>query len=197
MWHFFLRDQIKDQKVLRFKHFPPFLELDLGAPVALTLEDSRHYALAGNGDADADLDADAEWESLYPGGSAGFVRLGLQRRFFGLSVYHQMHCLDSLRYAVLGRAHAARRSEGGAAGSGEKGKREVPHAQHCLNYLRQTVLCAADLTLEPEVVRGSLDVGEGLFATHVCRDWSKVHAFVEQNFEEYERWANANASTAR
>lgn len=169
-------------------HYPLTLDsqLDLGPPVALTLEDSFHYGLEGP-------DADAEWESVYPGGSAGFVRLGPNHRFFGLSVYHQMHCLDSLRFAILGREHPARRSWE-RVNSGVR-EREVPHAQHCLNYLRQTILCAADLTLEPETFPGSQDVAEGLFATHVCRDWSKVHAFVEQNFEEYEEWLRANETS--
>jgi len=99
-------------------------------------------------------------------------------------MYHQMHCLDSLRFSILGRNHPARRD------NGMKDKRMVDHAQHCLNYLRQTILCAADLTLEPEVVLGSGDVAEGLFATHVCRDWSKVHTFVEENFKEWEQWKN-------
>lgn len=165
--------------------FPNSLEIDLGPPVALTLEDSFHYTLSGE-------DADAEWESVYPGDSAGFLRLGPNRRFFGLSMYHQIHCLDSLRFAILGREHPARRSWE-SVGRRDR-KREVPHAQHCLNYLRQTILCAADLTLEPEDKLGSLDVGEGLFATHVCRDWSKVDAFVARNFEEYKEWVESNRS---
>ena len=157
--------------------FPPTLEseIDLGLPVALTLEDSRHFPLSGE-------DADAEWESIYPSNSAGFVRLGPSKRFFGLSMYHQIHCLDSLRYAILGREHPAKRM-----------RKDVPHPQHCLNYLRQTILCAADLTLEPEVQPESQDVGEGLFATHICKDWSKVHEFVEFNSEDYEKWHNTSS----
>ena len=63
----------------------------------------------------------------------------------------------------------------------------VSHAAHCLNYLRQTILCASDLTLEPELVLGSLDVGSGLGAMHICRDWSRVHDFVEQNSRDYKK----------
>jgi len=143
--------------------------IDIGPPVVLSLEDSRHYPLDGP-------DADAEWESSFPGNSDGFVWVGPNKRFFGLSVYHQIHCLDSLRFSILGRHHAEKRGFR---------RQAVPHEQHCLNYLRQSVLCAADLTLEPEVVLGSGDVEEGLFATHVCRDWSRVHAFVEKNDREY------------
>lgn len=214
--------------------FPPTLDLALssispefsiGDPVLLIMEDSRHYSLGsskhGSGtkaDSDRELEIDAEWESLYPGESAGFVRLGPEMRFFGLSMYHQLHCLDSLRYAIQGREHVAKRSlmSGNNQSETEKGhddgvygvssddeyrgheqkkmgrgtKRSqvhVSHAAHCLNYLRQTILCASDLTLEPELVLGSLDVGSGLGAMHICRDWSRVHDFVEQNSRDYKK----------
>ena len=147
----------------------------------MTIEDSKHYALDSP-------DADAEYRSIYPGKHLGFVRLGPKKRFFSLSMYHQIHCLDALRQAILGR-HGHGASTTPAHGS-EKVKRDVEHSHHCLNYLRQTIMCSADLTLEPEIVEGSQDVGEGLAVTHVCRDWSKVHAFIEEN----EKWAWGNES---
>lgn len=143
----------------------------------MTIENSRHYALDSE-------DADAEWQSIYPGTSNGFVRLGPRRRFYGLSVYHQIHCLDSLRWAILGREHSTR----SAHILQTEQVREIPHTHHCLNYLRQTILCNADLTLEPEVILGSNDVGEGLGVTHVCQDWSKIHQFVENNAREFDEW---------
>lgn len=163
--------------------YPNALPLDLGDPVALTIEDSRHYALDSP-------DADAEYRSIYPGKHLGFVRLGPKKRFFGLSMYHQMHCLDSLRKAILGRhGHGPAAAPTHDSDSNvHMTKRDVEHSHHCLNYLRQTIMCNADLTLEPEIVQGSQDVGEGLFVTHVCKDWSKVHAFVEEN----EKWAWGN-----
>ncbi|KAI0701952.1 hypothetical protein BC835DRAFT_1321895 [Cytidiella melzeri] len=168
----------------------PYLPIDLGEPVALVLEDSRHYALASP-------DADAEWESVYPGGGLGFVRLGPNKRFFSLSMYHQMHCLDSLRRAILGQSghHAGRGDDEKRERRGVfKPKRDIEHSAHCLNYLRQTTLCASDLTLEPEIEEGSQEVGEGLAVTHVCRDWSKVHEFVKGNWEE---WQSTNGSAPR
>ena len=161
--------------------YPNALPIDLGDPVAMTIEDSKHYALDSP-------DADAEYRSIYPGKHLGFVRLGPKKRFFSLSMYHQIHCLDALRQAILGR-HGHGASTPPAHGS-EKVKRDVEHSHHCLNYLRQTIMCSADLTLEPEIVEGSQDVGEGLAVTHVCRDWSKVHAFIEEN----EKWAWGNES---
>ncbi|KAH8101717.1 hypothetical protein BXZ70DRAFT_999655 [Cristinia sonorae] len=120
--------------------FPPYLPIQFGQNVALTLENSILYELSSP-------NTDAEYQSLYPGHHRGFVHLGPDKRFF-----------DS---ATL-------------------------HATHCLNYLRQTILCSADVTLEPEVVEGSRDVGEGVGVVHVCCDWSKVYDFVEKNEAEWE-----------
>ena len=69
------------------------------------------------------------------------------------------------------------------------------HWAHCLNYLRQTILCNPDLTLEPEIEEGSGDVGEGLHVTHVCRDWSKVHAFVSKNWDDW--WASQKGNATK
>lgn len=220
--------------------YPPYLPLPLGPPVALTLEDSRHYTLGSSpssfsspssslnssssgassthGSSSSTHDSSTyqkspaevayEWHSAYPGENLGFVRLGPKKRFFSLALYHQIHCLDSLRKAILAPAdvhsHADARNEDGNNSHGarddngrSKTKRDSAHSSHCLNYLRQTILCAADLTLEPETEEGSQDVGEGLAVTHVCRDWSKVHRFVESNFEEWWQGQRTNGSNAR
>ncbi|PSS34214.1 hypothetical protein PHLCEN_2v1724 [Hermanssonia centrifuga] len=140
----------------------------------MAIENSRHYQVDGP-------DVQLEWDSIYPGGDLGFIRLGPRKRFFGLSLYHQIHCLESLREAILGQGH----------GEGHSG---VDHSSHCLNYLRQTVLCAADLTLEPEITEGTQDVGEGIAVTHVCRDWGEVHAFVQRNWEQWEALKESNGT---
>ncbi|PSS34213.1 hypothetical protein PHLCEN_2v1723 [Hermanssonia centrifuga] len=158
--------------------YPPYLPLDLGEPVALTLENSRHFQLDSP-------DADDEWQTVYPGPNNGFLRLGPHRRFFGISLYHQMHCLESLRQAVNGKSHHHHRS---LVEHRELYKRGPQHTSHCLNYLRQTLLCAADLTLEPEIAEGVQNVGQGLAVTHVCRDWSKVHEYVKKNGEDWKEW---------
>jgi len=70
-------------------------------------------------------------------------------------MYHQLHCLESLTAGAALDA-PSRRAFWGGHGEGWV----TDHTRNCLNYLRQTILCAADLTLEPEVVEGSGDVGQ-------------------------------------
>lgn len=57
------------------------------------------------------------------------------------------------------------------------------HTHHCLNLLRQAILCASDTTLDPINYMG--DSGEpatdGVGTLHVCRDWQAVYDFVTEN----------------
>ncbi|KIM90102.1 hypothetical protein PILCRDRAFT_811816 [Piloderma croceum F 1598] len=125
----------------------------------LTVEDSIYYA----------PNATAEWHSLFPSGG-GFVRLGPEYRLFGVSMFHQLHCLDKLRRAVVQEPPS---------------EWERWHTQHCLNYVRQMFLCAASNRLEPvkDVTEG-LKV-DGLGLEHTCRDWSVLHGIAEKNFAEW------------
>jgi len=154
--------------------YPNVLPLDLGALVALTAERTAHYAMDGP-------DAAVEFLSQFPGGDLGFVRLGPQRRLFGVAMYHQMHCLDMLRVEIV------------RAGERSDDDDWVRHMHHCMSYLRQAILCAADVTLEHEVGH-TQDVGQGLGVTHVCRDWSKVYKFTDDNWEDWQRYLNETSS---
>lgn len=63
------------------------------------------------------------------------------------------------------------------------------HTQHCLNYVRQMLLCEAGTRLEPvfaaeENGKMGLKV-DGLGVDHVCRDWSLLHDAVNENFRQW------------
>ncbi|KAJ7143528.1 hypothetical protein C8R43DRAFT_953969 [Mycena crocata] len=129
-------------------------QLPLHIPsVALAIKDSDRYGLS-------DFNAYADWRTtdLFPR-SNGFVELGPE----GVAMFHQMHCLQRIRTAIV---------------QGDPGH----HTRHCLNLLRQTVLCASDTTLDP---MNSPKGTDGLGIVHVCRDWQKVYDFVEENQMKY------------
>jgi hypothetical protein len=54
------------------------------------------------------------------------------------------------------------------------------HTEHCFDYLRQAILCAADITLERVRVDGSIDIG----SPRVCKDWSRVRSMIDTNHEQ-------------
>ncbi|EMD34969.1 hypothetical protein CERSUDRAFT_107019 [Gelatoporia subvermispora B] len=133
--------------------------------VALEVVDSDRYGVQDDND----------WASVIPVGH-GFVRLGPD--YYAVSMYHQMHCLNSFR-----RMFTQARNESRAAHDAE-------HVLHCLTYLRQMVLCAADATLEPAFEAHNVDgrttqAAYGTGVTHECRDWVQVREFTEANYEMY------------
>lgn len=134
--------------------------------VALVTEETVHYRPY----------APQDWESMAPAGSRGFVRLGPQKRLFGVSMYHQLHCLLRLQQAAAD-----------SSGSDVSGTLEGGEVHHCLNYLRQALLCAANVRLEPlrrNRTSGALSTN-GIGLEHRCKDWTLVRREVKANFE---RW---------
>jgi len=90
---------------------------------------------------------------------------------------HQLHCLRALNLAFGGSSVIT-----------------DAHVQHCLNYIRQAVLCGADTTLENgDFTERDFDqkrAGE----THTCRDWSRVYRAMRENWEN---WTATNRSVAQ
>jgi Mycotoxin biosynthesis protein UstYa len=112
----------------------------------------------------------AEWNAIRPPGS-GFVFLGQEHYVFGVSMWHQMHCLNHIRAVLV---------------NGDDGS---DHTEHCFHYLRQGILCAADTTLEPGGVGMRLASGEvvatGAKDVHTCRDWKQVYDWMGDQHKDW------------
>ncbi|CAJ2511956.1 Uu.00g075810.m01.CDS01 [Anthostomella pinea] len=89
---------------------------------------------------------------------------------FTTSATHQLHCLFAIvqTYSGLTSGH------------------EIPddhhwHMIHCFDYMRQAIMCSADMALEglettfPDHNGGS----DGWDSKHVCRDWNQVKSYLE------------------
>ena len=139
-------------------------------PVLMTVEESVHYALDG-------IASVYDWASNSPPG-VGYVRLGSNHRTFCVSMFHQLHCLRLLRVSLTDPSHPLS---------------NMHHSQHCLNYIRQMVLCSPDLTLEPyDPLEKDFDQ-DRVGVTHVCRDWSAVYAELTDNWNRWEQFQNSTA----
>ncbi|KAE9364268.1 hypothetical protein N431DRAFT_473864 [Stipitochalara longipes BDJ] len=131
-----------------------------------------------------DATADQAWEDLVPLG-AGYLRVPNPRQYelppsyplndtkehsevYQASVIHQLHCLAYIRARSRGC------DNGEMIPDSEKDDSHF-HIVHCLEYLRQAIVCHADTTLEQGLLSGNF-VGEG--ALHQCRDWSAVTEFL-------------------
>ncbi|KAH7069800.1 hypothetical protein BKA63DRAFT_88941 [Paraphoma chrysanthemicola] len=84
-----------------------------------------------------------------------------------VSVFHQLHCLSYL-------AEHFQRGYGGI----ELTEEVAHHSAHCFNYVRQGLMCNADVTLE-----GKTEAGPGEGSEHECVDYDVLL-----------KWANDNAA---
>ncbi|KAK7434200.1 hypothetical protein VKT23_020330 [Stygiomarasmius scandens] len=130
-------------------------------------------------------DAHVHWESILPPGGRGYIKLGGHKELFGISFYHQLHCLVRLRAVFAGEDE------------------DMGHVKHCFNYLRQAITCNADITLEPgrtihsEGPDGKMEsmVVGGYDVQHQCRDatpvWNYLNEKWAQDFPNYDPMAHA------
>ncbi|KIP09674.1 hypothetical protein PHLGIDRAFT_126117 [Phlebiopsis gigantea 11061_1 CR5-6] len=103
-----------------------------------------------------------EWAALYPGN--GLVHLGRDQEPHTVAMLHQLRCIDFVRDQIT-RPAAAR--DGG-------------QTRHCMNYLREMLMCHADDTLDAyQYVHKT----RALDAQPVrrCRDWRAVYERVERS----------------
>jgi hypothetical protein len=153
--------------------YPEFYIPTLGdlAQVTMTMEESRHYAVVGP-------DAHDEWASNSPVGY-GYIRLGPEYRGFSIAMFHELHCLHVIRLVLAGsnKTHT------------------LGHMQHCLNYLRQFILCSPSLVLEPADSLTRDFETDRVGATHVCLDWSQMYTETEDNWWKWEPMRNSNGTS--
>ena len=140
--------------------FPAQLPLKLPSSGLVLTTGKPHFSLL----------ADDDWATLFPAEDGdGFIALGPHNRTFLVSMVHQMHCLDAFRvgFATNRTAESAH------------------HVEHCLRYMRQAVLCAADATLEsaqPVYRDGRWVYGaNGFGSVHRCKDWTVLRRYLEEH----------------
>ncbi|KAH9945106.1 uncharacterized protein BXZ73DRAFT_73310 [Epithele typhae] len=140
--------------------FPQFLPLPNEPKVFVPFEDTVHYLPIGN-------DSEMAWRSASSAGY-GYVRLGPEDRVFVTSMFHELHCLR-----MLNRAYSPSRG--------------VPlgHIGHCLNYIRQEVLCAPDLALEPPDLEERDFSVERTNGVHACKNWDPIYHLMDSNYHDW------------
>lgn len=135
-------------------------------PVKMRIQDTVHYQINST-------DSDDDFSFLLP--PSGHFVFGKEDpiQHHTVALFHQLRCLDTIR-----------RDYGAGQGATAAGK-------HCMNYLRQSILCLADTKLEP--VRNPYGP-QYVFLSHVygnraqfcdstvvflsdytCHDWNTVY----------------------
>ena len=102
--------------------------------------------------------------------SSSFTNVTLKP--YTVTLFHQLKCLDIIRKQYLLPPPPI-----------EPISKETVH---CMNYLRQSLLCQPSLTLEVSVDSETKASTSG-YET-VCRDWSAVYEEAERNHVAYVGW---------
>lgn len=103
------------------------------------------------------LDAAEPWAPLFPNG--GVVHLGPHNATYTVGMMHQLRCLDAIR-TQLARPRA---------------EREDQPTRHCLNYLRQVLMCRDEgLKLDAfQYAHKVMSLSQHMIRR--CKDWRPVY----------------------
>jgi hypothetical protein len=118
-------------------------------------------------------ESESEYSKLVPSGGPT-IRIPAdldpvnEEGVYTVALFHQLQCLDVIRRDYV-KNHSTELS------------------QHCLNYIRQSLLCIADTRLEP--VRAEKPPNVVILAgDYVCKDWSALYKAAEAN---QKNWRNS------
>ncbi|KAF8312634.1 hypothetical protein DL93DRAFT_2168257 [Clavulina sp. PMI_390] len=136
---------------------------------------------------------DRAWEDLYDTGISAISGAqaslllnkttpiaGLEDKYIvSLDVFHQLHCLNTLRkfqhpkrypYVVQQRYRE------------DKGYGTIDHIDHCIQAIRETLMCHADRTLDPYVKPSDRNRTQVSFESyHTCRDFGAIQQWARDN----------------
>ncbi|KAL8648402.1 MAG: hypothetical protein Q9226_006010 [Calogaya cf. arnoldii] len=138
--------------------------------------------------------ADTAWRQTVLTQRGGFLWVDFNQtssRAWGISMFHALHCVQMLRDAIKDH-NGMKPVVDKKAGNKRAGRKEHPlmdpmHLGHCIGYIAQHLMCAADSTIEPPWVerddRGQvIDFGiDGEGSRHQCRDSSLLWAIAEKS----------------
>jgi hypothetical protein len=90
---------------------------------------------------------------------------------YGISVFHQLHCVMLIRGQYFSMLDGKMNLTAYRMGSDPALSAEIQHVQHCYDYLRQTIMCSGDMTIEWPKDPHSRDVNGELVPHQQCKSW--------------------------
>lgn len=102
--------------------------------------------------------------------------LGLppEQHLYDLSLWHQLHCLIHIREMMAQAKSAGTHTN--APKSDETLQPKDVHLWHCFDFIRQALMCAGDLALEPQwenddLAMSSAHISPWQGVPHKCKSW--------------------------
>ena len=119
---------------------------------------------------------DQAWLHLFPsyGGFFEHPTIAPERSTF--SAFHQLHCVNSIRMGYWALYDAAI-SDQVLNETDIEMDASPAHMRHCIDMLRQAIMCSPDLTVEKK--DHELGGVNGFGITHQCYDWKQLVHWVK------------------
>ena len=102
---------------------------------------------------------------------------------------HSLHCLNGLRIMVSGMLYngSASNIDGGINDSTvvlfPPGWHQA-HVEHCMDRLRQSIMCQGDLTPSPIYHWEGFGFAVGKAGKHTCRKWEPIRKWMDERGKE-------------
>ncbi|KAM7186284.1 protein of unknown function (DUF3328) domain containing protein [Rhypophila sp. PSN 637] len=152
--------------------------------VDATFKYNRAFSMATSND------SEALWGHLFPP-DQGFIRHPSLTKAtpMVLSVFHQLHCLNSIRHGYYYSQTTdgdkftninpsnAHQDTGNQHNTHTRHDASPSHIRHCLDNLRQSLMCHVDTNMEPTVPE--LGGATGFGVPRKCRNYERVKAWAE------------------
>jgi hypothetical protein len=98
-----------------------------------------------------------------------------------VDVFHQLHCLERIRGEIISAKYLYQLNPNRTADNPF-----TKHTFHCIDYLRQALICQSDMTL----VSTDNDLEFDHAPPRQCRDFDAVRQWVMDRRYDYEKWLN-------
>jgi hypothetical protein len=106
-------------------------------------------------------------------------------------MFHNLHCINALRVELSKMLYS---SNNNTNNSGHHHHSELPsaltgpgwkatHLEHCLDRLRQAVMCHGDLTPSPLYTFAGYPVALGRSGEHTCRKFEPIRRWMDERAE--------------
>ncbi|KAF7187155.1 Cyclochlorotine biosynthesis protein R, partial [Pseudocercospora fuligena] len=110
------------------------------------------------------------------------VRVPKTNQFhFEPDVFHALHCVNMVRKEVSKSLYNVSSLEAQSSNSGidlPEGW-HLAHVEHCLDRLRQSVMCHGDLTPSPMYYWDGFGIALGRTGPHTCRKWQPIRSWMD------------------
>jgi len=99
-----------------------------------------------------------------------------------LDVFHLLHCLNTVRKYVWKERYPDVEAQRYGNALDDNPDHRIDHVDHCIQAVRQSLMCNADLTPNVWVWNEQRKLAQVRFdVLHTCKDWDALQAWAEEN----------------